>query len=537
MKFTPFRIGACCGLLLAVGACSSHAHPLGSVEVATPGTLEQAGKQARAHSSGSSTRSELVAPSQRETAQRILQVGLMRGQAGDFSGAIAAFKNALEIWPDFPEAHYNLGLALIAHSGNVPVWKDALAEFKAALAERPVYPQALRMAGVCLLESGQASEAIPELQAALRLEPTSAEAHFDLGRALEATGKRSEASAEYRTALTYRHQYPEADSALGSLLFAKKEHEEAGEHFNAALAANPDLESAHYGLAQVLRAKGKKAESAVELQQAKLLLQRQTDTVMSSHLSNESLDRAKTGDLRTAIDLARKAVWLNPANALANFNLGLLLADAGNLEASASQIRKAISLAPFRTVFYLNLARVQERAKDHAEAITTLRRAMQIDPADPDIQIGLRQLETSNVRDPLHRSPAVKDPLPFGAPSDTADGHFAFATQLSQEGDFVGAIGEMLRALTLAPTRSDIRYNLAIAEIQIGQYDRAESELRSALRLAPDSVATHIALGSLLFQGKELASAASEFREVLALEPGNQQAARLLRQCQSSVAR
>jgi protein O-GlcNAc transferase len=537
MKFTPFRIGASCGLFLAIGACASCAQPLRSAGAASTITVEQAGKDAGPSSSRSSDGARLASPTQREAAQRILQMGLTRGQAGDFSGAIAAFEHALEIWPGFAEAHYNLGLALIAHSGNLPAWKDALAEFKAALAARPDYPHALRMAGVCLLESGQASEAIPELKAALRLEPTSAETHFDLGRALEATGKRPDASSEYRTALKDRHPYPEADSALGRLLFAKRDCEGAGEHFNAALAANPDLESAHYGLAEVLRAEGKKAESAVELQQAKLLLQRQADTVMSSHLSNQSLDRARTGDIPAAIDLARKAVWLDPANALANFNLGLLLADAGNLEASMSEIRKAISLAPFRTVFYVNLARVQERANDRNEAMNTLRRAMQMDPADPDIQICLKQLETSNLRNPQHCSSAVADPFPFGAPSDTADGHFAFATQLSKEGDFVGAIGEMLRALMLAPTRSDIRYNLAIAEIQIGQYDRAESELRSALRLSPDSVATHIALGSLLFQARDLAKAASEFRKALALEPGNQQAARLLRECQSSVAR
>src|SRR6202012_6190603 len=142
-----------------------------------------------------------------------------------------------------------------------------------------------------------------------------------------------------------------------------------------------DFESAHYGLSQALKADGKAEESKAELKAVSLLLQRQSDTVMSSRLSNESLDRAKQGDMQAAIDLGRQALWLNPANALANFNLGLLLADAGNLPASIHEIRKAISLEPYQTAFYLDLARVQQKAGDPAGARLTLDRAKQIDPS------------------------------------------------------------------------------------------------------------------------------------------------------------
>ena len=94
---------------------------------------------------------------------------------------------------------------------------------------------------------------------------------------------------------------------------------------------------------------------------------------------------------------------------------------------------------------------------------------MATDPANPKFEAKLKALETSN-RSSTHQTTAgAQDPFFFGAPSDTADGHFAFATQLSKEGDLLGAIGEMSRALSLQPGRSDIRYNLAVAETQIGQ--------------------------------------------------------------------
>jgi Flp pilus assembly protein TadD len=106
--------------------------------------------------------------------------------------------------------------------------------------------------------------------------------------------------------------------------------------------------------------------------------------------------------------------------------------------------------------------------------------------------------------------------------------------QLGKGRDIPGAIGEMLRALSMQPDRSDIRYNLAIAYIENGEYDRAELELRKVLLQSPDTVATHIALGSLLLQSKNDADAAVEFRKALALQPDNQEAERLLSQCQAA---
>jgi tetratricopeptide (TPR) repeat protein len=343
-----------------------------------------------------------------------LRIGLLRGQAGDFAGAARAFKHALAIQPNFAEAHYNLGLALLADSGNMPAWREALAQFQAALAARPKYFQAQRMTGVALLESGDANKAIPELKAALSLEPTSAEVHFDLGRAFEVTGNSSEAYAEYAAALKERVPYPEADNALGLLLLARQENEAAAEHFNAALAARPDFEGAHYGLAKALKAQGKTQESKLELKQAGMLLQRESDAVMSAHLSNESLDRTKRGDIQAGVQL-------DPTNAVANFNMGLLLADSGNLEASTYQLRKAISLAPFRTNFYLDLSRVQEKANDRTGAIETIHKAIQIDPGDPAPAAALKRLEAGDSSIPRRQSTTDAGPFAFGAPSDTAD--------------------------------------------------------------------------------------------------------------------
>jgi tetratricopeptide (TPR) repeat protein len=235
--------------------------------------------------------------------------------------------------------------------------------------------------------------------------------------------------------------------------------------------------------------------------------------------------------MKAAIDLARQALWLNPANALANFNLGLLLADSGNLPASIHEIRKAISLAPYQTAFYLDLARVQQKVGDQAGARVTLDRVRQIDPSNSGLIEKAEKTATAAPGSVPGGTSAKDEPFLFGAPSDTADGHFAFATRLSEQGDFLGALGEMRQALVLSPTRSDIRYSSAIAATQIGRHEEAEYELRNVMRLTPGSVPAHLALGSLLFERKDLAGAAQEFREVLKIQPANPQALRLLQEC------
>ena len=356
---------------------------------------------------------------------------------------------------------------------------------------------------------------------------------------MASAGDASAAHAEYLSALKLKSPYADAEYALAKELLGQRMIEPAIEHFRAALAAQPDFESAHYGLAQALKADGKAEASEVEFNAARLLLQRQSDAVLSSRLSNESLDRAQQGYMQAAMETARKAIWLNPANALANFNLGLLLADTGDLPASTHQLRKAISLAPFRTSFYLDLAKVQEKSGDPEGAMATLDQAKRVDPNNQELNTRLKTHTIASVAG----SPASRhDSAParqfaFGAPSDNADGHFAFATRLSEEGDFLGAIGEMRQALIFAPTRSDIRFSSAVAAIQIGRKDEAEFELRNVLRLTPASAPAHLALGSLLFEGKDMATAAAEFQEVLRIQPGNAQALKLLKECGSDRSR
>ena len=461
----------------------------------------------------------------------LFQIGLLQGQSGNLAGAVSAFQRAIKADPKFAEAHYNLGLAIIAESKN-PEWPRALAEFKAALRLRPHYPEAMNMVGVCMLETGSPAIAIAQFRSALLLNPDSAELHFNLGRALESTENNSGAYIEYLAALKHKTAYPEAEVALGNLSYLRADYASAISCFKTALTHNPDLEAAHYGLAKSLRAQDKTAEAQFEFQQAKALLERQSDAIRSSHLSNESLEFAKNGNFAAAVQAARQALALEPESAIPHYNLGLLLADSGYLHDAIHELRNAISLAPLQGSFYLNLSRMQEKLNDRAGAADSLRHAIVLMSSTPVLEKHLKTLGAGLPIAKVQEESLSNTPFPYGAITNTSAAHFAFATQLSDEGDLQGAIGELLRALAQQPADTISRYNLAIAYMQIGEDEKSELELRKVLLLTPDSVQAHIALGTILLQTNDVINAAAEFHRVLALEPNNREAQQLFSQCQ-----
>jgi tetratricopeptide (TPR) repeat protein len=76
---------------------------------------------------------------------------------------------ALQVRPDLPEAHYNLGNALARTPGRT---EDAIVEFQAALRIQPELADAHYSLGSVLLRMpGRVPEAIAEFEAVLLIRP------------------------------------------------------------------------------------------------------------------------------------------------------------------------------------------------------------------------------------------------------------------------------------------------------------------------------------------------------------------------------
>ena len=106
-------------------------------------------------------------------------------EAGDVQGAIGHLRKALEIDPDYMEAHNNLGARYMA----LHRFEDAAAEFRRATELDPAAEKAFANLGGALLMLGHDAEAEAAARRAVALDGTSAQGHYVLGRVLAAEGR------------------------------------------------------------------------------------------------------------------------------------------------------------------------------------------------------------------------------------------------------------------------------------------------------------------------------------------------------------
>ena len=175
----------------------------------------------------------------------------------DWQDEATLWRSVTNVNPDDALAHLNLGNALLEIPGRMP---DAVSEYQAALRIYPNYAEAHNNLGAILLQSGRTDEAVAEYQAAVRLDPDYPDAHSNLGGALSRLpGRLSEAAAELETAVRLDPENARRRAALGNVLLQMPGRlpEAIGQletavKLETAIKIDPELIDAHYSLAIAL---------------------------------------------------------------------------------------------------------------------------------------------------------------------------------------------------------------------------------------------------------------------------------------------
>ncbi|MEW5974361.1 MAG: tetratricopeptide repeat protein [Acidobacteriota bacterium] len=110
-----------------------------------------------------------------------------------FSEAEAAYRRAIMLSPQFPEAYFNLGNVLRLTN------QHAAAEecYRTAVAQAPHLACAWYNLADILEERGKFTEAVDSLQRALKADPNYADAHFNLALCLEKIGQKTDAKPHW----------------------------------------------------------------------------------------------------------------------------------------------------------------------------------------------------------------------------------------------------------------------------------------------------------------------------------------------------
>jgi len=231
-------------------------------------------------------------------------LGLALYKKGDVDGAIAEYREAIRLKPDYAEAHKSLGAALKRRAdqaehaqrfvsrfnqlaglrqgrsaaayrilGVAPVNKDdrdgAIAEYRTTTRLRPDDADAHWELGSLLWDSGDLHGAIAEFRRSMRLQPDFGEGHYVLGTALEENADADGAIEEFRAAIPLMPNDPLPHYHLGIALCGKGELGGAIEEFRTAIRLDPDYTQAHFRLAVALEMKGDRLAALDEIQIAR----------------------------------------------------------------------------------------------------------------------------------------------------------------------------------------------------------------------------------------------------------------------------
>ncbi len=186
----------------------------------------------------------------------------------DWHDEATLWTSVTDVNPDDALAHLNLGSALLEIPGRMP---DAIAEYQRAVEIYPNYAEAHNNLGALLLQSGRTTEAVAEYQAAVHIDPDYPDAHSNLGSALSRIpGRLPDATAELETAVRLDPENARRRAALGNVLLQTPGRMfQAIGQLEAAIKLDPDDAVSHYQLGVALtRIPGKLPEAIQEIEAA-----------------------------------------------------------------------------------------------------------------------------------------------------------------------------------------------------------------------------------------------------------------------------
>jgi tetratricopeptide (TPR) repeat protein/uncharacterized C2H2 Zn-finger protein len=366
--------------------------------------------------------------------------------------------------PADSERMNSLGVELVRSSR----LDEAIASFRSAIGLRPDYPEALNNLGNALRATGESDEAISLLRRALTLREDYPDAHFNLGLALARTGELDLAIAEFRRALELKPDYALAHNGLGKALYEQKKFDDAIPSFREAIRLQPQLANAHSNLGQVYIDK-EQLDDAIECFREATRIQPNYAEAFNN-LGNALRER---GQLDESIQSFESALRCRPDYAEAFNNRGISLGRAGQLEQAIASYEQALRLKPQYAAAHNNIAIALANSLRFDEAITHYHQALEINPQYAEALNNLAIVLSQRGRfdeavEAYHKSLAIRPNYP--------EAHSNLGIALTESARTDEALYHYGRALELRSDYPDARMNRALTYLLTGDFERGWEE-------------------------------------------------------------
>jgi len=193
-------------------------------------------------------------------------LGRLYFKTGQYSEAVEEFNKALAIDPSYRHSQINLEIVQEILAGKLKIeaynhyekasfydeidkFEEAIAEYKRAIEIDPDYAQAFTSLGSVYERKGLFGPAIFHHKRAIEINPNLAVAHLNLGVAFARKGVLDLAIPAYKEAMELSPDLAEAHLNLGMAYYKKGLLQEAIREYEKTIELSPDNAKAHYNLA------------------------------------------------------------------------------------------------------------------------------------------------------------------------------------------------------------------------------------------------------------------------------------------------
>jgi tetratricopeptide (TPR) repeat protein len=223
--------------------------------------------------------------------------------------------------------------------------------------------------------------------------------------------------------------------------------------------------------------------------------------------------------------LWRHTLAVNADNAIAEYSLGIALANAGATDEAMRHWETALTINPRYFDAENSLASVLLESGAVDEALVHVRRALAVDPhsleAEDNLAYALLQKGQPDAAAALLRQVLSIDP-------DRAEPHNHLGDVLLGQGEFAQAQAQFQAALALQPDFAEAHFNLGRVLWEKGQAAPAQAQFEETLKLKPNDAEAHDYLGNALLQAGRTEAAAVQFQKAVELQPDDADAQNLL---------
>lgn len=314
-------------------------------------TQEQLKTALSLHQSGQLDQAELIYKSILESDARqweaLYYLGTLQLQRGDLDRSIENFLKVVQLQPEMPDVHNNLGVAYHA-AGK---WQEAGQSFEQAIRIHPHYERAYFNLGSLLESRGLLDEAVNCYKKSYELNKENLETYEKLADVLKLTGEQQQAESIYRELLEKTPANFNVAMKLAYVLVLQRQYPEAIQLYETILKSNPE----HY---QIL--------------------------VSLSYVYEQM------GDTTAAIEMAQRSIQAAPDQPEGYNNLGNALKLKHDIEGACENFQTALKLRPEFPMAEFNLATTRMLNGDLVAGWRGYERRIDIDPSSQQNHSGPR---------------------------------------------------------------------------------------------------------------------------------------------------